>query len=224
MPIFPILLALAGLAYLTTASSSKPAPVKPPPPAPPKPLDMSQGLSAGTMKILTTKQALGANEALPFYASAPMGGDGVFSTKRGGPRRTARQGNPLFPYKFAPDVGQTPRAFAKEFTGDEARFTELIGMPGFRSTSIKTYPSGIVESLYQQIGVLSPTLDGKSWILLKTGESKTAPWSQAAAEKDQIAILLPPSWRAEITEGFHARVEQPSQFVVDEGAEPKFTA
>lgn len=215
MPLFPILLVLAGVAYFATASSSKSAPVKPPP-APPKPLD--------TAKILATKQVLGAGEALPFYASAPMGGDGLFSTKRGGPRRTGRQGNPLFPYKFAPDVGQTPRAFAKEFTGDEARFTELIGMPGFRQTSIKTYPSGIVESLYAAAGVLSPTLDGKDWILLKSGESKALPWAQPASEKEQIAILLPPSWRAEITEGFHARIEQPDKFVVDEGATPTFAA
>lgn len=219
-PLF-ILGAVAGVALLLvkSAAPSSPdaAPPTPPPPAPPEPA--SQTL---INMLLSTKQVLKPGEEMPFYEVPLTGGVGVFSTKRGGPARSRHQANPLYAWKFAPLPGQTPRAFAKSFTGDPERYVELIGMPGMRLAVSKTYPSGVKEQRFESVGILSPSADGESWLLLKSGDAVASPWVPPSVQAEKIAVMLPLAWRAEISELRGARADNPAKFVVDEGAEPVF--
>lgn len=227
----PLLLlgALAGVALLLVKSAPAPAaapppsaPPEPPPPPPPGPDVDGKFEPSATYWILNTKQVLKPGEKLPYYEAPLTGGEGVFSTKQGGPARKGYQANPLYAWKFAPLPGQTPRAFAKSFTGDAERYAELIGMPGMRFAVSKTYPSGIKELRYESVGILSPSADGESWLLLKSGDAVANPWIPPAVEAEKIAIMLPLTWRTEITEMRRARADAPTEFKIDEGAKPVF--
>jgi hypothetical protein len=225
----PILLfgALAGLALLLVKSASKPTSPEPPapkPPAPeppmPEPPAPESKEEARTSIILQTKQVLKPGEKLPYYEVPLVGGLGVFSTKKGGPARLRHQANPLYPWKFAPEPGETPLAFTKSLVGNPSRFVELVGMPALRLTFSKKHPSGIDELRFETVGALSPTADGKGWLLLKRGDEDATPWVPPAKAEDKLAVMLPPSWRTEITEQRGTRQSSPSTFVVDDGLEP----
>lgn len=174
-----------------------------------------------TAKRLARKQKLPADTRLPHYAVLPDG-SGVFTTKKGGPARKHKQSNPAYPWKFSPTAYSNPKAFAHDFTGDESRYSELVGASAFKSTGTKTHPSGIKEDTFQSVGVVSPTTDGDGWMILYNGKSDPDMWTPPdQTSPEALAIYLPPSWREEISETNGTKWDD-AEFEVDEGLAPEF--
>lgn len=179
--------------------------------------------SATTDKLLNTKQVLPAGTKLPVAIRAPDG-EVILSTKQGGPARADRQGNPRYPWMFTPSEGSSAKKFAKDFTGDENKYVELVGMPLLRYTGSKTHPSGIVEDIVVTEGILSPTEDGDGWVLLRKGASAPEMWSPPSQSSPQARIItLPPAWRVGIGESYSTAWDHPG-FKVDAGLAPVFQA
>ena len=216
-PILAILGAVGLLAYFSTKSTKSAQGTKND--------SKNEPLSKATAeKILSVKQQLPEGTKLPDVTRAPDG-ELIFSTKQGGPSRSDRQANQRFPFAFAPVlVGSSAKQFAKDFTGSEANYVELVGMPVLVRTSSKQHPSGIWENTFSPVGIISPTEDGDGWVLLRKGATAPEMWSPPdPSSADALMITVPPAWRTGISERRNTAWDRPG-FEIDAGLAPVFVA